>query len=149
MNTYRLIKMNTRGVRYYAVEIATRRRHSLETVDREEAEKLLHALNERHRNAHLNQMIGRIYLSASDPQSLTRTWQTVLDSIIASKPVGSDARRRWVAFSQDKAIKRMLQVPLLETTHDLLLAVLKEGPVSTYGYLRQLRKLARDLGWLP
>jgi len=27
----------------------------------------------------------------------------------------------------------------LETTHDLLLAVLKEGPVSTYGYLRQLR----------
>ena len=77
MNKYRLLKMNSRGGRYYAEEIATGLRTSLKTADREAAEKLLHALNESHRNPHLNQLMGQTYLAGSDPLALTRTWLDV------------------------------------------------------------------------
>ena len=83
MNKYRLLKMNSRGGRYYAEEIATGLRRSLKTADREAAGKLLHALNESHRNPHLNQLMGQAYLAGSDPQALTRTWQDVLAALIA------------------------------------------------------------------
>ena len=59
MNKYRLLKMNSRGGRYYAEEIATGLRQSLKTADKAAAEKLLHALNESHRNPHLNQLMGQ------------------------------------------------------------------------------------------
>jgi hypothetical protein len=38
MNKYRLLKMRSRGGRYYAEEIATGLRQSLRTADRPEAE---------------------------------------------------------------------------------------------------------------
>ncbi len=88
MNKYRLLKMNSRGGRYYAEEIATGLRKSLKTADQKPAEKLLHALNESHRNPHLNQLMGQTYLAGRDPQAMTRTWQDVLAAIIASKPRG-------------------------------------------------------------
>ena len=39
--------------------------------------------------------------------------------------------------------------PLLSTTPDLLLAVLKKGMVSTNVYLRRIQNFALDMGWLP
>jgi hypothetical protein len=45
MNKYLLLKMNSRGGRYYAEEIETGLRKSLKTAVCDEAEKLLHALN--------------------------------------------------------------------------------------------------------
>jgi hypothetical protein len=39
--------------------------------------------------------------------------------------------------------------PLLSTTPDLLLAVLKKGTVSTNVYLRRIQNFALDMGWLP
>lgn len=86
MNTFRLFKMNSRGGRYYAEEIATGLRKSLKTADIEEAEKLLHAMNEAHRNPHLNQRMAHTYLAGSDPDALTRTWGDVINAIIKSKP---------------------------------------------------------------
>jgi hypothetical protein len=67
MNKYRLLKMNSRGGRYYAEEIATGLRQSLKTADLPEAEKLLHALNESHRNPFLNQRMAQAYMAGSDP----------------------------------------------------------------------------------
>jgi len=149
MNKYRLLKMNSRGGRYYAEEIATGLRKSLKTADLKEAEKLLHALNESHRNPHLNQLMGQAYLAGNDPQALTRTWQDVLVAIIDSKPEGSDNQQRWVNASKDRAHKLILKVPLLKTSPDQLLAVLKKGTVSTNVFLRRTQNFALDMGWLP
>ena len=149
MNKYRLLKMNSRGGRYYAEEISTGLRQSLKTADRDAAEKLLHALNESHRNPHLNQLMGQTYLAGSDPLALTRTWQSVLDAIVASKPEGSDNRYRWTTVGKDKAFKPILKLPLLKTPPDLLLAVVRRGTVSTNVFLRRTQNFALDMGWLP
>jgi integrase len=149
MNKYRLLKMNSRGGRYYAEEIETGLRKSLKTADCDEAEKLLHALNESNRNPHLNQRMAHVYLAGSDPDALTRTWEDVTDAIIASKPAGSDSRYRWTTASKDTAYGLIRVKPLLSTTPDLLLAVLKKGTVSTNVYLRRIQNFALDMGWLP
>ena len=94
MNKYRLLKMNSRSGRYYAEEIATGLRQSLKTADKATAEKLLHALNESHRNPHLNQLMGQTYLAGSDPNALTRTWQDVLTAILDTKKEGSHGFER-------------------------------------------------------
>jgi hypothetical protein len=112
MNKYRLLKMNSRGGRYYAEEIETGLRKSLKTADPEEAEKLLHALNESHRNPHLNQRMAQTYLAGSDPLALTRSWQHVMTAIIASKVDGSDSHYRWTTASKDAAYGL---IPLLGT----------------------------------
>jgi integrase len=149
MNKYRLLKMNSRGGRYYAEEIATGLRKSLKTADRDAAEKLLHAMNEAERNPHLNHLMGQTYLAGTDPQALTRTWQDVLNAIIESKPEGSDNRYRWTSASKDEAFKLILKVPLLKTTPEMLLAVTKRGTVSTNVFLRRTQNFALDMGWLP
>ena len=149
MNKYRLFKMNSRGGRYYAEEIATGLRKSLKTADKEEAEKLLHAKNEAARNPHLNQRMAQTYLAGSDPQALSRTWQDVLDAIISSKDEGSDNHYRWTTAGKDGAFDIIRAEPLLSTTPDAMLAVLKKGTVSTNVFLRRIQNFALDMGWLP
>lgn len=148
MSTYRLLKMNSRGGRYYAEEIATGKRRSLKTADVKDAEKLLHAMNESERNPHLNYLIGQAYLSGSDPQMLTRTWKQVIDAIIELKD-GQETKHRWVIASKDKAFRTILDTPLLKTMPEQLLRVLKRGTVSTNVYLRRIQNHAVDMGWLP
>jgi integrase len=149
MNKYRLLKMNSRGGRYYAEEIATGLRASLRTANPEEAEKLLHAMNEAHRNPHLNQRMAQTYLAGSDPDALTRTWKDVMTAIISSKKDGSNDQHRWTSVSKDQAFGLIMAKPLLSTTPDLLLAVLKNGTVSTNVFLRRIENFALDMGWLP
>jgi hypothetical protein len=93
--------------------------------------------------------MGQTYLAGSDPLALTRTWQNVLDAIVASKPEGSDNRYRWTTVGKDKAFKPILKLPLLKTPPDLLLAVVKQGTVSTNVFLRRTQNFALDMGWLP
>jgi hypothetical protein len=57
------------------------------------------------------------------------------DAIIASKPAGSGSHYRWTTASKDTASGLLREKPLLNTTPDLLLAVLKKGTVSTNVYL--------------
>jgi integrase len=149
MNKYRLLKMNSRGGRYYAEEIETGLRQSLKTADPEAAEKLLHAMNEAHRNPQLNRHMAQTYLAGSDPDALTRTWKDVITAIINSKKDDSDDQHRWTSVSKDTAYGLILEEPLLSTTPDLLLAVLKNGTVSTNVFLRRIQNFALDMGWLP
>lgn len=148
MNKYRLLKMNSRGGRFYAEEILTGRRQSLKTADKKEANTLLHAMNEAHRNPQLNQMMGQAYLAGTDPKALSRTWQDVITTIIEAKD-GHSTQHRWVTASKDKAFKPILSLPLLKTTAEQMMAVLKHGTVSTNVYLRRIQNYALDLGWLP
>ena len=135
MNKYRLLKMNSRGGRYYAEEIETGLRHSLKTKDLEAAEKLLHAMNEAHRNPQLNRRMAQTYLAGSDPEALTRTWKDVITAIVNSKKDGSDDQHRWTSVSKDPAYGLIMNEALLSTTPDTLLAVLKMGTVSTNVFL--------------
>lgn len=141
--------MNSRGGRFYAEEISTGLRKSLKTKDRQEAERLLHAMNESHRNPHLNKHMAHAYMAGSDPKALTRTWKDVLLSIIESKPVDSDTHYRWTTASKDKAFRIILNKPLLGTPPEMLLVVLMKGTVSTNVFLRRIQNFALDMGWLP
>ena len=149
MNKFRMFPMNSRGGRYYAEDINTGKRKSLKTADKEAAEKLLHAMNESHRNPQLNQRMGQTYLAGSDPQAATRTWQMVLDAVAESKPADSENRYRWKTFAKDEALNLIRSRPLLETTPEMLLAVINQGTVSTNVFLRRTQNFALDMGWLP
>ena len=137
------------GGRYYAEEIETGLRKSLKKADRDEAENLLHALNESSRNPQLNQRMAHVYLAGSDPDALSPTCEDVTDPIIASKPADSGSHYRRNIASKDTASGLLREKPLLNTTPYLLLAVLKKGTVSTNVYLRRIQNFALDMGWLP
>jgi integrase len=149
MNKYRMFPMNSRGGRYYAEDIATGKRISLKTADPDAAGKLLHSMNEAHRNPQLNRMIGQAYLAGTDPLAMTRTWQDVINAIIDSKPEGSGNRYRWENVGKDRAYDPIRKTPLLQTQADQMLAVLKKGTVSTNVFLRRIQNFALDIGWLP
>ena len=68
---YRLFQ-RTAGV-FYWQENGTANRGGLRTKDRDEAERLLIAKNEAHKQPSLNLALGRAYLSAHDPRLCTRT----------------------------------------------------------------------------
>ena len=65
---------------FYWQENGTTKQRSLRTKDRE-AERLLLAMNEAHKQPTLNLALGRAYLSAHDPRLCTRTWQAVMDEM--------------------------------------------------------------------
>jgi len=81
----RFILFNRAGVFYYE-DRESGKQLSLRTRERAEALTLLHAKNESARQPVLNLQMARVYLSASDPQVATRTWQTVMDEIIRTRP---------------------------------------------------------------
>ena len=68
--------MFRRGNVYWAQNNETGKQESLGTRIRYEAERLLHAKNEAHRQPVINLQIARAYLMVSDPQAVTRTWQS-------------------------------------------------------------------------
>lgn len=82
---YRLIHRGIRGGKFYAVEKTTGKRTSLATTDRDEANRLLAAMNEAGHQPAINLSLARVYLRHSDPLASVRTWQHVMEEIIKSK----------------------------------------------------------------
>jgi hypothetical protein len=66
---------------YYSEDTATGKQSSLRTRRASEAAAILNARNESVRQPGLNLQIARAYLAASDPHSVERTWQNVMDQI--------------------------------------------------------------------
>ena len=93
--------------------------------------------------------MSRVYMPASDPGVATRTWGNALDSLIASKPDGSENRARLVRFSKEKVLKPLLKVILLETRSEQVLNALNAGRVSTNTFLRRLQNFCVGMNWLP
>jgi hypothetical protein len=77
---------------YYVEDTETGKQQTLETTDKREAHRMVHARNEARRTPHLNLMIAKAYLAASDPALISRTWQDVLSAIIGTKT--GDTRHR-------------------------------------------------------
>jgi hypothetical protein len=95
----------------------------------------------------MNLSLARVYLRHSDPMVTTRTWQNVLDEIIAIKT--GPTQTRWKSAAKDKAFVPLLSRVLIETQAEHLLAVLRTGTVSTNAFLRKIHNFAVDMNWLP
>src|SRR5205823_4616533 len=76
---YRLFRRRN-GV-FYWQENDSSKQGTLRTTDRREAEWLLNAMNESHREPTLNLNLARAYLAAHDPRMAQRTWQAVMDEM--------------------------------------------------------------------
>ncbi len=136
-----------RGDVFYTEDTTTGKQHSLRTKDEAEATTLLHSKNEAHRQPVLNLHIARTYLTATDPEVAKRDWQHVLTTITESKK--GSTQIRWRTAANDKAFDRIRRRPIIETTAEELLQVLKAGTVSTNVHLRKMHNYCVGMNWLP
>src|SRR5438105_9224743 len=141
---YRLFR---RGGRYYAVDRQNLTRESLGTGDLGTAERLLTARNDAASQGNLNLALGRTYLSALDPATVKRTWQTVMDEFCKRGKEQTRVRRR--AAMASPPFLYLKSRKLVETTSDDLRYVLSLGGAATNLFLRCLHNLALGMGWLP
>lgn len=132
---------------YYAFDDTTKTFTSLKTKDKTEANRLLVAMNEAGQQPAMNLSLARVYLRHSDPMVSKRTWQHVIEEIIAIKQGPTQAR--WISAKKDKAFDLIRDRVLIETQPEHLLAVLRAGTVSTNAFLRKIHNFAVDMNWLP
>jgi integrase len=142
---YRLYRRRN-GV-FYWQENNSRKQGSLKTSGRREAERLLNAMNESHREPTLNLNLARAYLAAHDPRMAQRTWQVVMDEM-ATHGIPTTQQRCARGF-RSKAYNPIRAKPLIQTTSEDLLTLLHANGNCVAHYLRRLHNLAVDLGWLP
>src|SRR5947209_11227248 len=141
---YRLYRRRN-GV-FYWQENDSSRQGTLRTSDRREAERLLNAMNESHRETTLNLNVARAYLAAHDPRMAQRTWQAVMDET-ATHGIPSTQHRCARGF-RSKAYDPIRNKPLVQTTGADLLVIIHANGNCVAHYLRRLHNLAVDVGWL-
>ena len=78
---------------FYAYDNVTGNSVSLKTRVKSEADQKVNAMNEAERQPAINLGLARVYLNATDPKLGSRTWQEVMESIVAKKT--EETRRRW------------------------------------------------------
>ncbi len=86
---------------------------SLKTNDKHEAQRILQAHNESECQPHFNLSLARVYLNATDPKLATRTWQEVMEHIVAKKM--DETRRRWDTAIKDKNFDCIRRLRVAET----------------------------------
>jgi integrase len=135
-----------RGGVYYSQDSATGQQKSLRTREEATARKLIEATNEAHRHPVLNLQLARAYLTASDPASVERTWQTVMEQLRCR---GKDSsRERYADVFKSDAFDGLRNKRLIETTADDFLAVFQDDRVSIVCFLKRLHNFALSLGWI-
>ncbi len=139
--------MFLRGTIFWTQDNFTRKQESLNTKDRIEAERLLHAKNEAHHQPIINIRIARAYLMVSDPLAAERTWKSVMEEIVKQKE--GETKRRWLTATKDKAFDAIQTLTLLETRSEHFLRAMEKGRVSTNIYLRRVHNFALGMNWLP
>lgn len=136
-----------RGGYFYSQDTSTGQQTSLRTKDADEARLLLHAKNEAYRQPILNLQLARTYLTATDPEMATRTWQVVMDEMGRHKQGPTKARHD--SGMRDAAFDRIRRMPVIETQAKHFIAVLSAGTVSTNMFLVRLHNFALGMNWLP
>jgi integrase len=142
---YRLFQRSN-GI-FFIEDRVTCKQASLQTRDKRAAQRIFNAKNESHVQPAINLQIARAYLMAIDSLAAKRTWQHVMDEIIAIKT--GPTQVRWVSAAKDKAFNLIRDRVLIETQAEHLLAVLRVGKVSTNAFLRKIHNFATDMNWLP
>ena len=146
MKRYRLVYRGIRNT-YYSFDTHLNRRESLGTGDKHDAQRVIDAKNEAVLHVGMNLQIAQVYLQHSDPSLATRTWQQVLEQIIAKKH--GSTQSRWQCAAKDKAFDLIRHRKVVETTSEHFLAVLAAGTVATNLYLRRTHCFAIGMHWLP
>jgi hypothetical protein len=73
---------------------------SLKTRVKSEAVQKVNAMNETERQPSISLGLAKVYLNATDPKLATRTWQEVMENIVAKKT--DETRRRWETAIKDR-----------------------------------------------
>ena len=145
---YRLIRYGHRSGTFYLHDNETGQRESLETKDRKQAERLIHARNEAVLLGRQNLQVARVYLSVADPQVKNRTWQVAMDEIIKGYSEGP-TKRRWQIAVEQEVFDRLRNKVIVETVADDFKSVLNQGTVSTNVFLRRIHNFCLGMNWLP
>jgi integrase len=119
---------------------------SLKTRDAVEARRLLQAQNDAQSQPHFNLALARVYINGADPKLGTRTWQEVMEHIVAKKT--DETRRRWEVAIKDRNFDCIRRLPVAETRPEHFDRALADGKVSTNVYLRRLHNHALGMEWL-
>lgn len=139
--------MFRRGKVYWVHDNITNKQESLRTRNLNEAQRLLYARNEAHRQPIISLQTGRAYFLGADPEAAKRTWQSVMEEIV--KLEHGETQRRWLVAIKDKAFDGIRHLPLLETRAEHSLRAMEKGKVSTNIYLRRIQNFALGMNWLP
>src|SRR5580765_6500699 len=98
---------------YYAFDTVTGNSVSLKTRVKTEADKKVNAMNETERVPSISLGLARVYLNATDPKLATRTWQEVMEHVVAKKT--DETRRRWDVAIKDDNFNRIRNLKVAET----------------------------------
>jgi integrase len=133
---------------YYIQNNETKAQESLWTRDRLTAERLFNARNEAHLQPQINREIAQAYLSACDSESKTRTWQHVMDALVATKD--GPNRERYERAMKAKPFDKIRDLIVIETQPEHFLNCLKadDATVSTNSFLRRVHNFGLDMQWL-
>ncbi len=131
---------------FYVHDNQSGKQTSLHTRSRADAERLYHAKNESAQGPLLNRDLGRVYLSASDPDATKRTWSAVMEELRSHGRASTQLR--YERAMRDAALAGIHNKPIIETNAADLLSALRAGTRCTNHYLRRLHNLALGLGWL-
>jgi integrase len=131
---------------WYAFDNITGNSVTLKTRDKTEAIKKVNAMNEAEREPSISLGLAKVYLNATDPKLATRTWQEVMENIVAKKT--DETRRRWEVAIKDRNFDCIRKLPVAETRPEHFDRALADGKVSTNVYLRRIHNHALGMEWL-
>jgi integrase len=131
---------------FYLKNKNTGEQTSLKTSDKAEAQRLLQARNDAESQPHFNLALARVYINGADPKLATRTWQEVMEHIVARKT--DETRRRWEVAIKDKNFDCIRNLSVAETRAEHFDRALADGKVSTNVYLRRIHNHALGMEWL-
>ncbi len=145
-NRFRMYRRN--GGMFYAKDKTSHRTESLGTVNRAEAQRLLHAKNQATEQPQLNMAMARVYLSCKSPEMLSRNWYDVMHEMELSYTGAT--LKRWRSQMRSAPFLTLRHLKLLNTDGVDFLAVLRHPRSGTaaHKWLRILHNRALDLGWL-
>jgi hypothetical protein len=125
---------------FYLKNKTTGQQTSLKTSDKVEAQRVLQAHNETESQPHFNLSLARVYLNGADPKLATRTWQEVMEHLVAKKK--DETRLRWDTAVKDKNFDSIRHLRVAETRPEHFDRALADGKVSTNVYLRRIHNHA-------
>ena len=131
---------------WYAFDNVTGNSVSLKTRVKAEAETKVAAMNETERQPSISLGLAKVYLNATDPKLASRTWQEVMEHIVARKK--DETQRRWEVAIKDPNFDFIRHRPVVETRPEHFDKALADGKVSSNVYLRRIHNHALGMEWL-
>lgn len=131
---------------FYIKDKITGDQNTLKTRDKTEAIKLLNASNDAEAQPAMNLSLARVYLNGADPKLGTRSWQDVMESIVARKT--DETKRRWEVAIKDANFDCIRTLRVAETRPEHFYKAMEDGKVSTNVYLRRIHNHALGMEWL-